>query len=174
MFPKPSRSSALCVVACFTLLSAPCVVLDASESQAVAPPAGKPTTRLAYAPPPPTFTDVPYGRHPKHLLHFWKADTDRPTALIVYIHGGAWTGGDRYKYLDMVLPHALQHGISVASVEYRFIAEAKADGEVPPIRGPMVDCARAIQFLRHKAEEWGVDKNRIAACGGSARFYQIF
>jgi acetyl esterase/lipase len=32
----------------------------------------------------------------------------------------------------------------------------------------MLDGARAIQFLRSKAEEWGIDRDRIAASGGSA------
>jgi acetyl esterase/lipase len=124
--------------------------------------------RSSPALPPPTFADVAYGKHPKHVLHFWKAETEAPAPLIVYIHGGAWTGGDRLMYLNMVLPAALKNGVSVASVEYRFILEATADGEVPPVRGPMLDCARAIQFLRHKAAEWNVDKTRVAACGGSA------
>ncbi|CAN0539629.1 unnamed protein product, partial [Laminaria digitata] len=30
------------------------------------------------------------------------------------------------------------------------------------------DCARAIQFVRYKAEEWGIDASRIAVFGGSA------
>lgn len=109
-----------------------------------------------------------YGKHPKQVLHFWKAESDQPVPLIVFIHGGAWTAGDRHLHLNTVLPDALKHGISVASLEYRFIVEATADAEVPPIRGPMLDCARAIQFLRHKAAEWNIDKTRVAACGGSA------
>lgn len=32
----------------------------------------------------------------------------------------------------------------------------------------MVDSARAVQFLRSKAEEWNLDPNRFAAGGGSA------
>jgi acetyl esterase/lipase len=68
----------------------------------------------------------------------------------------------------MVLPEAVKKAISVASIEYRFIPESVADGENPPVRGPMRDAARAIQFLRYKAAEWNIDKTRIAACGGSA------
>lgn len=153
-------------------LLTPLAALSAAENQPARPvndtPAKKPDTRPAYVPPSPTFKDVAYGQHPKQVFHFWKAETDQPAPLIVYIHGGGWTGGDRHKYLDMVLPDALKNGISVASLEYRFLVEAKADGEVPPVRGPMMDCARAIQFLRHKAAEWNIDKTRVAACGGSA------
>ncbi len=36
-------------------------------------------------------------------------------------------------------------GISVVSVEYRFIPEATADGVVPPVKGPLHDAARALR-----------------------------
>ncbi len=62
----------------------------------------------------------------------------------------------------------MQNGISVVSVEYRFIKEATADGVVPPVHGPLHDAARALQFVRSKADEWNIDKTRIAASGGSA------
>jgi acetyl esterase/lipase len=62
----------------------------------------------------------------------------------------------------------LEKGISVASVEYRFINEATDDGIVPPVKGPLTDAARALQFLRSKAGEWGLDKTKIGASGGSA------
>jgi acetyl esterase/lipase len=62
----------------------------------------------------------------------------------------------------------LDNGISVVSVEYRFISEATANGEKPPVRGPMSDAARALQFVRSNAGAWGIDKQRVGACGGSA------
>jgi acetyl esterase/lipase len=42
------------------------------------------------------------------------------------------------------------------------------DGLVPPVKGPMVDCARALQFTRSKAKEWNLDKSKVALAGGSA------
>jgi acetyl esterase/lipase len=62
----------------------------------------------------------------------------------------------------------LKEGISVVSVEYRFIPEATKDGEKPPVRGPLHDAARALQLVRSKSAEWNIDKTRIAASGGSA------
>jgi acetyl esterase/lipase len=38
----------------------------------------------------------------------------------------------------------------------------------PPVKAPLHDAARAIQFLRSKAKEWNLDKNRVGATGGSA------
>ena len=117
----------------------------------------------------PTFKDVAYGPHRKQVLHFWKADSVKPAPLLVFIHGGSWTGGSRTdQRFCALLPHMLKAGISVASVEYRFIQEATADKVVPPVKGCLVDAARAVQFLRSKAGEWGFDNTRVALSGGSA------
>lgn len=118
--------------------------------------------------PHPTYYDVSYGAHPKQVLHFWRAESNKPTPLLFFIHGGGWQGGGRLSGVVALLPALLKNGISVASIEYRFIAEATADGVVPPVKGPLHDAARALQFVRSKANEWNIDKTRIAAAGGSA------
>jgi len=118
--------------------------------------------------PNPTRYDVAYGKHPKQLLHFWKAESENPTPALLFIHGGGWMGGGRLSGLTGLLPEMLEAGISVISVEYRFIPEATADGVVPPVKGPLHDAARALQFVRSQAQEWNIDKRRIAASGGSA------
>lgn len=62
----------------------------------------------------------------------------------------------------------LAAGVSVVSISYRFISEAEAEKVEPPVKGPLMDAARALQTVRSKASEWHVDKNRIAAAGFSA------
>ncbi|MGE0755698.1 MAG: alpha/beta hydrolase fold domain-containing protein [Pirellulaceae bacterium] len=118
--------------------------------------------------PAPTLADVPYGKHPKQVLHFWRAKSEGPAPLLFYIHGGGWQGGNRTSGLTAMLPAILDRGISVASIEYRFIQEAIADGVKPPVHAPLHDAARALQFVRSKASEWNIDKQRVAASGGSA------
>ncbi|MEQ1839102.1 MAG: family 16 glycoside hydrolase [Verrucomicrobiales bacterium] len=118
--------------------------------------------------PNPTHYDAAYGPHPKQVIHFWQAESDKPTPVLFYIHGGGWSGGGRLSGVPPLLPTLLKEGISVASIEYRFINEATADGVTPPVKGPLHDAARALQFLRSKAAEWNIDKTRIGASGGSA------
>jgi acetyl esterase/lipase len=118
--------------------------------------------------PNPTHYDVAYGPHPKQVMHVWKAESDKPTPVLFFVHGGGWSGGARLSGVLPLLNPLLEKGISVASVEYRFINEATADGIVPPVKGPLTDAARALQFLRSKAGEWGLDKTKIGASGGSA------
>jgi acetyl esterase/lipase len=117
---------------------------------------------------PPTFASVPFGKHPKQILHFWKAESATPTPLVLTFHAGAWMEGAPRLEPDSLQKAMLKSGISVASVGYRLIPEAMAEGVEPPVKAAMDDAARALQFVRSKAGEWNLDKTRIAATGGSA------
>ncbi len=115
---------------------------------------------------PPTFGAVPYGKHPRQVLDFYQAKSDTPTPLVLYIHGGGWRGGDK-NTVGNVKPY-LDAGISVAAINYRYVQNGVEDNVVPPVKAPLEDAARALQFLRSKASEWNIDKKRIGATGGSA------
>lgn len=108
-----------------------------------------------------TFTDVKYGPHERNVLDFWKADTKEPAPLVVHIHGGGFVAGDKAQVGAGNVEFFLQAGISVASINYRYSTQA-----IYP--APMLDSARAIQFLRSKAADWNLDPKRVAAFGGSA------
>lgn len=108
--------------------------------------------------------DVPYGTHPRQVLDFYQAKSDTPTPLVFYIHGGGWRGGDK-----KTNPKAfLDKGISVAAINYRYVQNAVQEEVKPPVKAPLHDAARALQFVRSKAAEWNIDKTKIGATGGSA------
>ncbi len=111
-------------------------------------------------PPAPTHANVSYGPHAMNVLDFWKAEGAGPRPLLVYIHGGGWTGGDKKQSPDRMRPY-LEKGISYAAINYRLTGEA-------PLPAPVHDAARAIQFIRSRASEWNINKTRIALTGGSA------
>ena len=101
-----------------------------------------------------------YGPHARNRLDFWKAEGQGPRPLLVFIHGGGWTGGDKTRHI-VDLRAYLERGISYAAVNYRLTPGS-------PLPAPVHDAARAIQFLRWKAAEWNIDKHRIALTGSSA------
>lgn len=134
-------------------------------------PEKKPAQPEKKAPPPrptPTVADFAYGPHARHRFDFWQAKSDTPTPLVLLIHGGGWSGGDKTTYGAGSIQPLLDKGISVAAINYRFIAQAMADKVEPPVKGPLHDAARALQTLRSKAKEWNLDKARVGATGGSA------
>jgi acetyl esterase/lipase len=81
---------------------------------------------------------------------------------MIYFHGGGWLGGDK-KSLDPA-PY-LQMGIAVVTVNYRF---TQGTPDAAPFPAPMLDSARAVQFVRSKAKEWNIDPDRLALTGSSA------
>lgn len=113
----------------------------------------------------PTQAAVPYGSHPRQVLDFYQAESPEPTPVVVYIHGGAWLGGSRDANPNLV--RRLHHArISLVAISYRFTTDAE-DVE-PPVKAPLHDAARAVQFIRTKAKDWNLDPQRIGATGGSA------
>ena len=117
--------------------------------------------------PKPTMSEIRYGDHERHVLDFWKAESDQPTPLVFVIHGGGWISGSKERLNRFVDAAALlKEGISVVAINYRYTKLAK--DLKPPVKAPLHDAARALQFVRSKAEEWNIDKERIAAAGASA------
>ena len=109
----------------------------------------------------PDLENVHYGPHERNVLDFWRAKSDHPTPLILNIHGGGFVQGDKTTVPALMLRYALAHGISVATMNYRYSTQA-------PYPAPMEDGAHAVQFLRSKAKEWNLDPDKFAATGGSA------
>ena len=111
--------------------------------------------------PAPTFANVPYGSHERHVLDFWKAESDIPTPVVIFIHGGGFTGGTKEAVKEEMRNDLLTAKISVAAIHYRLLGDA-------PLPAAHDDAVRALQFLRSKATAWNIDKTRIGAYGSSA------
>lgn len=141
---------------------------------ALAPPASAQTAKKAKAKapagPPPTVANFAYGQDSeRQRLDFWKAESDAPTPVVLMIHGGGWVNGDKSGYArSATLKPFLDQGISVAAINYRFIAQAMEQNVEPPVKACLEDAARALQTIRSKAKEWNVDPERIGATGSSA------
>ena len=84
-----------------------------------------------------------------------------PTPLIVFVQGSGWTTPDLDYELPM-LSHFAEEGIAVATVCHR----STLDGY--PFPAFLQDVKCAIRFLRAHAEEYNIDKERVAAFGTSS------
>lgn len=104
--------------------------------------------------------DVAYGPHERNVMDVWLAESDRPTPVLLSIHGGGFRGGDK-SVSGNLREECLRSGISVVAITYRLSQHAIAPAQ-------FLDAARALQFIRHNADAWNLDPTRIAATGGSA------
>jgi acetyl esterase/lipase len=105
--------------------------------------------------------DLPYvsDGHPRQRLDLYlpaKSTGVRP--LVVWIHGGGWTGGSKNQINAAPL---LASGYAVASVEYRFSQDAVFPAQTE-------DCKAAVRWLRAHAAEYELDPKHIGAWGASA------
>lgn len=113
---------------------------------------------------PATYINEKYGNHKRNTFDIWLAESNKPTPLVIYIHGGGFVGGDKSRYYDSEdWERFLEAGVSVATINYRFMNE-------PPygILASMRDSKRCLQYIRYNAAKYNIDKNRIACTGGSA------
>ena len=105
---------------------------------------------------------IPYGKEERQVLHLWLPKTKAPAPLVLHYHGGGFVVGDiREKTQSRTAAVCNAAGIAYADVEYRLLNQAM-------LHEIMNDCARAVQFLRHNAKKYNLDKTRVASYGESA------
>ena len=107
-------------------------------------------------------TNVQYATHDgvKLIGDLYQPKGLEKAPAIVAVHGGGWQNGSRatYRYWGQFLA---RNGFVVFSVEYRM----KEPGVYP---ASVYDVKSAVQFVRAKAADLGVDPNRIGLMGDSA------
>lgn len=86
--------------------------------------------------------------------------------LLIYIHGGGWGGGDRYRCarpdVSGVFKRCAAAGILCATLEYRLNSPKATAFD------SATDCKDALRFLVKNAEQYRIDPARIGTIGGSA------
>ena len=103
---------------------------------------------------------VPGGGHARALDLFVPEKTSRATIpVVVWIHGGAWTGGDKTDGGSGVF--LAQHGYAVACINYRM-------GRGVAFPDQIHDCKAAVRWLRTHAAQYHLDPDHIGAWGVSA------
>lgn len=95
------------------------------------------------------------------LAVFRRRGDDAAGPLFLHIHGGGMVGGTRHDGVAPYLEHLGRHGGAVVSVEYRLAPEH-------PAPTPVEDCYSALVAVCARAEEFGIDPDRVVLDGGSA------
>lgn len=91
------------------------------------------------------------------LAYFTEGD---PRPLLLWIHGGAYMGGDKAEN-HAIWGDLMRRGYAVATINYRLSGDAKWPAQIE-------DCKSAIRFLRAHAGEHRIAPDRIAVWGSSA------
>lgn len=111
------------------------------------------------------FEAIQYGPYDQNLFDIYLPASDEPTPLLIYIHGGGFTGGSRdtSESEDFVMSY-LAEGVAFASIDYRLLQSPDPDGVIKSL----TDSTRALQFIRYHSEQLNIDPDNIILMGGSA------
>ena len=82
-----------------------------------------------------------------------------PTPVVVWVHGGGWSGGTRA--MPSRVTELCSRGYAVASIDYRLSGTAKWPAQIQ-------DCKGALRFLRSVAATYNLDPDRFGVWGSSA------
>lgn len=148
--------------------SAPSPIVSPVATQTSAAPAASPTPAATGGLPHPhgdVERDVTYctadGYPLRADLYFSRLSGDR-APLLIFIHGGGWTGGSKSGGMGFEgLPALTAAGYTLASIDYRL---------APKYRMPaMIEDAKcAVRSFRAHAAEYGINPDRIGILGASA------
>ncbi|MEL7003754.1 MAG: alpha/beta hydrolase [Bacteroidota bacterium] len=120
--------------------------------------------------------DIPYDDKERTKFDIWMPESSTPTGLVVYIHGGGFTGGDKTMVrsdnvgrdwlFTQDVRTFLENNVAIASINYTLL-EPFGEEEEGVIK-PLIDCQRAIQFMKYYASSFNIDEDKIVLSGNSA------
>jgi acetyl esterase/lipase len=116
-------------------------------------------------------SDITYksveGKNINLDIYTLKNDTAKCRPVIIYIHGGSWTGGDKtgihYNYSQKLTDAFIKENYAVVAVNYRL-----GDGKKINFQDELTDCRDAIKWIRENATRYHFDTHRIGLWGESA------
>ena len=96
----------------------------------------------------------------KLALNIFRPKNDKVLPAVVMIHGGGWNSGSP-ELQKALATHLAAKGFVTITVEYRLIPEALFPAAV-------IDLTDAMKWIAYNANQYGIDKNKIAVSGCSA------
>jgi acetyl esterase/lipase len=106
--------------------------------------------------------DVAYGPLPRHRLDVWRlSTTPKDAPVIYYLHGGAWTFGDKREQGRPMLHEFVRRGWVVVASNYRLAPRN-------PWPAQIEDATRVLGWIKKNIATYGGDPDRVVVAGGSA------
>ena len=94
------------------------------------------------------------------LARFYRPEGQGPFPVVLEVHGGAWTSGDRFNNVA-IAEHLAAHGIVVLSIDFRMPPAARYPETV-------ADVNYGIRFLKANAERFATRPALVGGLGTSS------
>jgi len=102
-----------------------------------------------------------YGSDAKQRLDLLVPANAKSAPLLLFVHGGGWSIGDKRSGASVKAAHFTAEGWAFASANYRLVPQATVEQQA-------ADIASAIAWARSNAAAHGLDPDRIVLMGHSA------
>ena len=112
-----------------------------------------------------SLANVAYGSDPAQVMDLeLPAGRGGQTLVVVFIHGGGWTGGDKAVFTAFDLKEFTGRGYAAVNINYRLASNATG------IHDPVLsnDVNTALDYVAARAAEYQVSAARFALVGHSA------
>ena len=118
--------------------------------------------------------DIEYDIKERTKFDIFLPSSTTPTSLVIFIHGGGFKNGDKSKPYTATtnvdypeeLRAFLSNNIAFATINYTLLEDFGVETE--GVLKCMNDSKRALQYIRSRADDFNIDKDKIALTGGSA------
>ena len=119
--------------------------------------------------------NIRYGPEARNTFDIFLPNSDRPTPLVIYIHGGGFISGNKEVAYEPMwngswdfpdeIKTLLKADVAFASINYRLLEfEDDPDGVLKSLN----DSKRSLQFIKNNSQALNIDKNNIILTGSSA------
>lgn len=107
--------------------------------------------------------DVGYGESDAQKVDIYlpRSNKSKCTAVVIYIHGGAWRGGDKNDY-DVDCRREASNGYAAATINYRMLDEGATWADM------LEDITSAMETVKATAEKNRIILDKAALTGASA------
>ncbi|WP_066368656.1 alpha/beta hydrolase [Neobacillus fumarioli] len=110
----------------------------------------------------PERTSLKYGNDPKQTLDLYRPDeiSGKKFPVIIYVHGGGWTGGDKSNVAEKTA-YFTHKGYVFISLNYRLYPKASYTDMAD-------DVAKAVKWIYDHAGQYHLDRGKLNLMGHSA------
>lgn len=109
------------------------------------------------------FKNISYGNHERQTLNLYLPKGKTGTVgLVLFIHGGSWSAGDKSVYDSEIDSWCKTYGYATASINYRFASEEIHVEDI------LQDIASSLQKIKEFANEKNVNIEKVLLTGHSA------
>ena len=114
------------------------------------------------------FEDINYGDGERQQLDILFPNDKNPKGVVLFFHGGGFTGGDKAQSFDELLLETMQaifdDNIAIVSANYTLLTTPASQGVISALE----DGTQVIDFIQDRLADFNIPTDKIVLAGTSA------